>query len=933
MERLQQIEEIFQEALQRDPAERDAYVRQACGSDAELQREVVSLLAHHDKGDPEAWAAAAAARLIDPPGSLRPGQSLGPYRIECFLAAGGMGEVYRATDTRLHRQVAIKVSAARFSERFEREARAIASLNHPNICALHDIGTNYLVMEFVEGEPLKVPLSVEKAVEYGVQILDALDTAHRKGITHRDLKPANILVTKQGIKLLDFGLARQSRPLRKDDATLTAGLTGKGQIVGTLQYMSPEQLQGKEADARSDLFSFGCVLYEMLSGKRAFEGQSAASVIAAILEREPAALNLTPPLERVIRTCLAKDPDLRFQNALDLKRNLTWALEQPIAAKTNRRAWVAAAAGTLVLGALGGWAVSRSLHAPADERVLRVKIDPPPGGQFVLGGGAGGLAISPDGKTAAYVAVVNGRTGLWVQPLDGVAARLLPGTENAIFPFWSPDSKSIAFVLGTTKLYRTDVRGGAPVAICDPGVIFTGGSWDSDGYILFSTLTSGIFRVPAAGGTPSRVTTVDASRGEVFFRWPQMLPGGRFLYWAEGRKPENNGVYAASLARPSKRVKLLGAETNAVYAPGVEGKGHLLWLRGGALVAQEFDPQTSQFAGEPQPIAEALNPSPRRQMNVVASANGLLLYGSFGAEIQLGWLDRTRRLLREFGEPVEAILAFRLSPDETHIAIHRSTAAMWDLWLMDAQSGLASRFTSGTGYYRPIWSPDGRVILYGQIGSRNVLRKPTNGGGDEQIVAQLPRVGFALDDWSGDGRWVLVRTLDPDTKDDLWMLPMMPDGRMREGEAPKPYLRTPFNESEGRFSLEQSPRWVAYQSDESGRYEIYIDSFPEPRDKKRISTAGGRFPEWGAGGRELFYLSPDDKLMAVSLKLGSDAVESSTPRELFRLPVPSIDFGGNYEVSRDGRRFLVLTSAEGRPQLLTLIVNWPALLKKGAAAP
>src|SRR5579864_5854259 len=343
----QQVEEIFQEALQRDPAQRDAYLRQACHGDAELHREVSSLLAHHDEGaDPEPWAAQAAVQLIDAPASLQPSQSLGPYRIDSFLAAGGMGEVYRATDTRLHRDVAIKVSAARFSERFEREARVIASLNHPHICQLYDVGPNYLVMEFVEGTPLRGPLPLKKAAEYAGQILDALDCAHRKGITHRDLKPANILLTKQGIKLLDFGLAKQSSPLQEKDATLTAALTSQGQILGTLQYMSPEQLQGKEADARSDLFAFGSVLYEMLSGKRAFDGSSGASVIAAILEREPAPLARNPsdatrPLDRVIRRSLAKDPDQRFQTARDLKAALSWVLESnadaPVAASSRSR--------------------------------------------------------------------------------------------------------------------------------------------------------------------------------------------------------------------------------------------------------------------------------------------------------------------------------------------------------------------------------------------------------------------------------------------------------------------------------------------------------------------------------------------------------------------------------------------------------------------
>jgi predicted Ser/Thr protein kinase len=404
MERWQQIESLFHEALERDPAERNAWLQEACHGDSDLQREVASLLANHQAAtDFKPWAAAVAAKLVDGPALLAPGQCLGPYRIERFLAAGGMGEVYRATDTRLHRAVAIKVSAARFSERFEREARVIASLNHPNICQLHDVGPNYLVMEFVEGEPLKGPLPVEKAVEYAGQILEALDVAHRKGITHRDLKPANILVTRQGIKLLDFGLARQGGPLLEHDATLTAGFTGKGQILGTLQYMSPEQLQGEEADARSDLFSFGCVLYEMLSGKRAFQGQSAASVIAAILERDPAPLNLAPPLERVIRSCLAKDPDHRFQTGLDLRRALTWALEQPSAAKANRRAWVAAAAAALVLllvmsAALGLVAWKHFREEP--PRVVKLSFALPK--ETFEPGRPPSTAVSPDGRRVAF---------------------------------------------------------------------------------------------------------------------------------------------------------------------------------------------------------------------------------------------------------------------------------------------------------------------------------------------------------------------------------------------------------------------------------------------------------------------------------------------------------------------------------------------------
>src|SRR5215813_2009607 len=521
VERWQQVEEIFHEALHCDPVRRDAFVREACHGDTELHREVSSLLAHHVEGVGfEPWAAAAAAELVTSPGSLQPGQLLGPYRIDSFVAAGGMGQVYRATDTRLNRTVAIKICAGPFSERFAQEAKVIASLNHPHICHLHDVGPKYLVMEFVEGTPLRGPLPLKHAVEYACQILEALDTAHRRGITHRDLKPANILVTKQSVKLLDFGLAKRGGPLQETDATLTAALTGKGEILGTLQYMSPEQLQGKEADARSDLFSFGCVLYEMLSGKRAFEGQSAASVIAAILEREPAALNVAPPMERVVRTCLAKDPAQRFQTALDLKRNLTWALEQPIAAKTNRRGWIAAAAATLILGALGGWALALLRQTPVDDQIIRFQIAPPEGGDISGGGNlGGGFAISPDGRTAAFIAVVKGKTGLWVRPLDAVNARLIRGTDGANRPFWSPDSRSIAFGAGGS-LQRIDLSQETLSKICDVPGVFSGGSWSSDGRILFVVRDRGIFQVSALGGTPMQVTAVDLPHGELAHGYP-----------------------------------------------------------------------------------------------------------------------------------------------------------------------------------------------------------------------------------------------------------------------------------------------------------------------------------------------------------------------------------------------------------------------------
>ena len=879
--------------------------------------------------------------------SLSPGTRLGPYEIIAPIGTGGMGEVYRARDPRLGREVAIKVSTAQFSERFEREARAVAALNHPNICTLHDVGPNYLVMEYIEGAPLKGPLPVGKAVEYAGQILDALDAAHRKGITHRDLKPANILVTKQGIKLLDFGLAKhQAAPLEEGGATLAQALTGEGQIVGTLQYMSPEQLQGKGADARSDIFAFGCVLYEMLTGKRAFEGESAASVIAAILEREPAPLDVAPPLDRVIRTCLAKDPDQRFQTALDLKRALQWSASpggeaQPVQARSRPWPWIAAAkpgrrswrmafalAAALVIFALGGLAVSYFRHTPAvEERAIHLSLEPPEGGQFVFGNG-GGIALSPDGRIAAYVASVDGKIGLWVSPLDGSSAKPLPGTDAAAFPFWSADSKSIAF-FSLGKLRRVEILGGAPVPICDVNN-GRGGAWTSDHRILFGSLADGLFEVPDVGGvSASQMTTLDTSRGEAAHRWPQVLPGGRFLYWVQGRA-EVQGVYAASLAKPADGARLVSAEANGLYAPGSDGRGYLLWLRGGTLVAQEFDLGTLTLAGEFHRIADPVSSSGvSTQMNVAASAGGLMLYSAFKTLAQFTWIDRTGKRLKAIGEPGE-YGSFRLSPDERHVAASENRPGSDSLWLLEADRGVSTPFTSipSISLY-PVWSPNSLTIAFYLYPTRNLFRKDAGGAGAEQRLTDSPNLQFASD-WSLDGKWILYSESAPGTpgQRDLWVLPMAPDGRAAADAKARPFLQTPDIKWAGRFSPDQPPRWVAYQSNKSGHTEVYIDSFSRPGGGTPISTGGGVYPQWGPGGRELFYVSPDFKLMVVDLKTTPDSVEPSVPRELFRLP--GVDTGYSpYDTSRDGLRFLVRATPErGAAQPLTVIVNWPALLKE-----
>ena len=847
---------------------------------------------------------------------LSAGDKLGAYEIISQLGAGGSGEVWKARDTRLDRIVALKVSKQEFSERFQREARSVAALNHPHICQIYDVGPNYLVMEYVDGTPLAGPLPLDRAAEYSNQILDALAAAHGKGITHRDLKPANILVSHSGIKLLDFGLAKHGGPLKETDATLTQAITGEGEIVGTLQYMSPEQLQGKEADARSDLFSFGCVLYEMLSGRRAFEGANAASVIAAILDKEPAPLPAPPAIERVVRACLNKDPAQRFQTALELKRALEWAFQQPAGlTPRSRGVWWVAIAAAAVIGALGGWVFMRFRPVTEQEHAFRFDLTAPANGRFTIGAGSGGIALAPDGQNAAFVSTLGERSFLWVRALDGTVVRPLLGTEGAFSPFWSPDSKSIAF-FAEGKLRRMDVSAPAPTTICDTPGPGRGGTWTNDGRILFATLASAIFQVPASGGTPTPLTRFDAASGDAAHYWPQALPGGNFLYLAQSAALDASGVYGASLADPNRRVRLLTTDTNAIYA-----SGYLLWMRGSTLVAQPFDPKNLKLSGGPTPVADPVGKSAiTGRMNVAASGNGLLLYSASGSN-QLTWLDATGKPLGTLGDPNDYLI-FRISPDGRRVAAAIGNPTRADLWLLDVERNVASRFTfTGTAHSNPVWSPDGRTIAYRWRNA--IFRKDSSGAGEEQRVTHSAGLE-APTDWSRDGRLILFNQFAPGTRTDVWALPVTAEGD--SAGPPRAYLQTQFNEQDGVFLPEPDPRWVAYTSDESGQNEVYVQAFPEPRGKFQVSAEGGRFPRWGPGGRELFYVSLNDRLMAVDLKIGKDSVEASTPRELFALPTPTINFIP-YDVTSGGDRFLVQAPPR-QAAALSIIVNWPALVKR-----
>ncbi len=746
-----------------------------------------------------------------------------------------MGEVYKARDQRLDRLVALKVSKAEFTERFSREARTVAQLNHPNICTLHDVGPNYLVMEFVEGTPLQGPLPVEKALEYAGQILDALDAAHSKGIVHRDLKPANILVTKQGIKLLDFGLAKQAgSPVAgsaagPDDVTM-AELSVVGQISGTLQYMAPEQLEGKPADARSDIFAFGLVLYELITGKRPFGGESHATVIASILKDQARPLHelqpLTPPgLEPVLQTCIEKDPDQRWQSAREVKHALQWMAHhsrprrdrnrhRPAEAPAKKlRLWQGAAA-MLALIALGlaGWMFWPRKEPPSP--VTRFQISLPDKVNFNTY-----LLLSPDGRKLVFNAT--GTDGLWIRDLDALDWRRLAGTEGAASPFWSPDSRFIGFAV-QTQLKKIDITGGQPQTLCTlaTGIVGTG-AWNRDGVIVFGERPSGpLWRISEAGGVPAVVTAVDTARGETFHAIPVFMPDGKhFIYFRQG-KPEVYGIYAGSLdAKPTGQPaeRILAGPFAASYA-----NGYLFFMRDVTLMAQPFDTGGLQLrCGDPVPVAENLAAIGVTGVFSVSSG-GTLAYitGQKSAGFQLTWFDRQGKVLTTFGQPgTDQMIA--LSPDGTQGVVRDAgtNVPAGDLWTLEFARGVRSRFTfrKSIGSW-PVWSPEGnRIAFAAGTNLDTIYEKPAAGGSDEKELLKEPGKRLLPTGWSRDGRFLLYFYSGTKNGNDIWVLPL--EGNRK----PAPLLATEFGEAEAVFSPDM--QWIAYTSNESGRYEVYVRPF------------------------------------------------------------------------------------------------------------
>jgi eukaryotic-like serine/threonine-protein kinase len=888
--------------------------------------------------------------------SLATGTKLGRYEIRSKLGEGGMGEVYQARDTELGRDVAVKVLPASFSadatrlQRFQQEACAAGALNHPNVLIVHDIGAHdgapYVVSELLQGETLRkriggTPLNHRRAVDYALQIAHGLSAAHEKGIIHRDLKPDNVFITNDGrAKILDFGLAKLTQldgnqvqtdiPTRRVD-------TDPGVVMGTVGYMSPEQLKGRPVDQRSDIFSFGAILYEMLSGRRAFHGESTAETMSAILKEEPPELSdtnktVSPALERLVNHCLEKNPEARFHSASDL----AFALEAlsgstPISTQTTTmamaesRRWtrreltLAAVAGIGIVSAVAlaiALTLSQFRRPTPETHAVRLYVNPPEKMGF------GSFAISPDGLRVAFVAMdSSGKSLLWIRPLDYVNAQPLSGTEEAAYPFWSPDSRFIGFFAGG-MLKKIEASGGPVRTLCTASVP-RGGTWNRDGVIVFEpTPNDPLYRVSAEGGEAIPLTKLDPARQEASHRWPYFMPDGRHLLYSVLGGPQAQGIYITSLDANESRRLLDVRDSVVAYAP----PGYLLFRRDTSLMAQPFDPEKLQLNGEAVPVAERVGFEVTTfQTNFSVSQTGVLLYssGSFG-KTQLTWLDRTGKEIGFLGQPGNFIRP-SISPDRRRVVVDGPDAqGNRDVWIFDLATSNLTRFTFSPGIeIFPIWSPDGSRIVFtsDREGPRHLYQKAATGAGKEEILLKSDSNKIPMD-WSNDGRFILYTVNDPKTRIDLWVLPLFGD------QNPVPFLQTDANERLARFS--PNGRWIAYASDQSGMNEIYVQTFPASGGQWQVSTNGGYFVVWRGDGKELFYVSSDRKMMSVEVNGEGASFERGTPKFLFDLHIPSFNTPqAQFAVTPDGQKFLIAKPVdEDTSAPITVVLNWTSDLKR-----
>ncbi|HKD84818.1 MAG TPA: protein kinase [Terriglobales bacterium] len=902
--------------------------------------------------------------------ALSSGTKLGPYEVQEPLGSGGMGEVYRARDTRLGRDVAVKVLPAHLSsnselkQRLEREAKAISSLNHPHICTLHDVGSqdgmDYLVMEHLDGETLADRLQrgvmpLEEALKIAIDVADALDKAHARGVVHRDLKPANIMLTKSGAKLMDFGLAKpapgmasaaSSGPFTPSTPTVNlaalsadaSNLTQKGTVVGTFQYMAPEVLQGAEADARSDIFSFGCMLHEMVTGRRAFEGKSQLSVLGAILDHEPERVSVlrpgSPPrLDETVRRCLAKNPELRYgcmhDVCIQLQALAEAGAQSEAAAATSKAApasktpWlIAAVAGVIALAAGAAYL----LQSPKPEPLVRSSILPPPGTAFVtMLPSSGPPVLSPDGTRLAFtVRDAKGKILLYVRPLNALTSQALNGTDDAMYPFWSFDGREIGFFAGG-KMKRINADGGPPQVLCD-ATNARGGTWSPDGTIVFTpTTTQALMRVPASGGNPEPASRLDASRNENSHRWPSFLPDGKhFLFWARSSKgPHEDAVYVGELGSLQAK-ELLKSDSMGIFA-----SGHILFLRDQALMAQPFNLSRLELMGEPVLIAEqvGMNGATARPL-FTASQSGTLVYqsGAMQAGWNLLWLGRDGKQLADVAQ-VDRYLTPALSPDGSHlgVTIFTGTQGVGDIWMFDLTRRTNTRLTFGPANNSgATWAPDGKTVFYASStsGTPHIAAKAADGSGSERVVLATQGIVETPSSVSSDGRYLVYgrKDLAKEAGFHIWALPLFGDGK------PFPIVQDSWEERDAQVSPDG--KWLAYQSNESGRREVYITAFPGGGAKWQVSTDGGTVPKWRRDSKELFYLDSADHIVAVDVDASGNAVHLGVPHALFQAIGIQREYGP-YDVGGDGKKFLINSGniTEGGDPF-TLVQNWPAELKK-----